>query len=150
MALMLDQFAASVSEMGQYTNLADGLVSGAAFHLPSLGPVGATANATVITISSSFAALLLWVLFSLIGVLLGVVYLGLLARRLPIGGMAHVNLGGFLGRDALALAAHPGLHFADLRLAAHDLHSGGLCAEYRDVQSARPSAVCWPPAHPVG
>ena len=83
--------------MGQYTNLADGLVSGAAFHLPSLGPVGATANATVITIASPPAALLLWMLFSLIGVLLGVVYLGLLARRLPIGGMAHVNLGGFIG-----------------------------------------------------
>ena len=97
MALMLDQFAESVRGMGQYANLADGLVSGAAFHLPSLGPVGATANASVITIASPPAALLLWVLFGLIGVLLGVVYLGLLARRLPIGGMAHVNLGGFLG-----------------------------------------------------
>ena len=97
MRLMLDQFAESVRTMGQYTNLADGLVSGAAFHLPSLGPVGTAANATLITIASPLTALLLWVLFGLIGVLLGVVYLGLLARRLPIGGMAHVNLGGFLG-----------------------------------------------------
>jgi hypothetical protein len=97
MRMTLDQFAVSVRDMGAYTNLADALVSGAAFHVPSLGPVGAIANATVITIANPFSALLLWVLFGLIGVLLGVFYLGLLARRLPIGGMAHANLGGFLG-----------------------------------------------------
>ncbi len=97
MQVMFDQFAESVRAMGEYTNLADALVSGAAFHVPSLGPVGSMANATVITVANPLAALLIWLLFGLIGVFLGVAYLGLLARRLPIGGMAHVNLGGFLG-----------------------------------------------------
>lgn len=96
MAMMLDEFAASVREMGQYTNLADALVSGALFHVPSLGPVGTSPTAAVITIDNPLLALLLWVTFGLVGILLGVVYLGLLARRLPIGGMAHVDLGGFL------------------------------------------------------
>ena len=97
MSLLLDQFAASIREMGETANLADGLISGAILHVPSLGPVGAPANATVLIVSNPMVALLLWISFGLIGVLLGVVYLGLLARRLPIGGMAHVNLGGFVG-----------------------------------------------------
>ena len=97
MRMTLDQFAESVRAMGDYTNLADALVSGAAFHVPSLGPVGVTVNSTVIAIANPLAALLLWFLFGLVGVFLGVLYLGLLARRLPIGGMAHANLGGFLG-----------------------------------------------------
>jgi len=99
--LIFDQFAVSVREIGQYTNLADGLVSGAVLHVPTLGPVGAPVNATIITVANPLAALLLWFCFGLIGVLLGVIYLGLLARRLPIGGMAYVDLGGFVGATVL-------------------------------------------------
>jgi hypothetical protein len=99
--MIFDQFAVSVREIGQYTNLADGLVSGAVLHVPTLGPVGAPVNATIITIANPLVALLLWFCFGLIGVLLGVIYLGLLARRLPIGGMAYVDLGGFVAATVL-------------------------------------------------
>ncbi len=68
--MIFDQFAVSVREIGQYTNLADGLVSGAVLHVPTLGPVGAPVNATIITIANPLAALLLWFCFGLIGVLL--------------------------------------------------------------------------------
>ena len=79
------------------TNLAGGMVSSSLLHVPSLFVVGSPAAAApVVLISTPGEALVWWLLFSVLGVLIGVVYLGLLARRLPIGGMAHKDWRGFV------------------------------------------------------
>jgi hypothetical protein len=86
---MMGQFATAIREMGDSSNLLGGLVSGALLHVPSLPSVSTTgAQAWTVLIASSGEAIIWWIVFSLIGLLIGVVYLSLLARRLPIGGLA--------------------------------------------------------------
>jgi hypothetical protein len=55
-----------------------------------------------VTITTPAEALVWWFLFSLIGLLVGVIYLTLLARRLPIGSMA----GAPSGKVAVAVFRH--------------------------------------------
>jgi len=86
---MVQQFSTGIDTMGANSNLLGGLLSGSLLHVPSL-PLVPTASpaAWTITVSSAGAALLWWIGLSLIGLLIGVIYLTLLARRLPIGSMA--------------------------------------------------------------
>ncbi len=67
-------------------NLLTGLVSGSLLHVPSLALTAALpAPATAWQLDSTGAALGLWVLLSLVGLLVGVLYLELAARALPLG-----------------------------------------------------------------
>lgn len=85
-ALMTQQVAESVEGIGNSFNLLSSLVSTTLLHVPSLliggGP---PSNFPNIEIRTPVEALVLWLVFSLVGLLIGVIYLGLAARRLPIG-----------------------------------------------------------------
>ncbi len=76
--------------LGQGFNLLKGLVSSdaAARAQPAGRWCAVLAPLPVIAMTTPGEALVWWLLFGLLGLLLGVVYLTLLARRLPIGGMA--------------------------------------------------------------
>ncbi len=88
LALMVEQLAGSIREAGQGSNLLNGLVSSSLLHVPSLPLAGGVSMDRVFEIGTMGEALVWWLLFGLLGLLIGVVYLTLLARRLPIGGMA--------------------------------------------------------------
>lgn len=91
-AQMVQQLTVSIREAGQGSNLLNGLVSSAVLHVPSLPLAGAgAAVGRVINIASIGEALVWWLFFGLVGLLLGVIYLTLLARRLPIGSMASAT-----------------------------------------------------------
>jgi hypothetical protein len=87
-AQMVDQLSASIREAGAGSNLLNGLVSSALLHVPSLPFVPDWTPGGVIAIGTVGEAVVWWLLFGLLGLLIGVIYLTLLARRLPIGGMA--------------------------------------------------------------
>ena len=87
-AQMVEQLAASIRETGNGSNLLNGLVSSALLHVPSLPLFSGGAVGGVIEVTTAGEAIVWWLLFGLLGLLLGVIYLTLLARRLPIGGMA--------------------------------------------------------------
>lgn len=87
-AQMVEQLAGSIRDAGEGSNLLSGLVSGALLHVPSLPLSGGLAAGRVIEITSAGEAVVWWLLFGMLGLLIGVLYLTLLARRLPIGGMA--------------------------------------------------------------
>ena len=87
-AVMVDQLAASIRETGEGSNLLNGLASSALLHVPSLPLAPAQLGSQVIEIATAGEAVVWWLIFSLFGLLIGVLYLTLLARRLPIGGMA--------------------------------------------------------------
>jgi hypothetical protein len=93
-AQMVDQLSASIREMGQGTNLLNGLVSGALLHVPSLPVVGASwLPQGSVDITTMSEAAIWWLVFSLLGLLIGVIYLTTLARRLPIGSVAGARAG---------------------------------------------------------
>ncbi len=93
-AQMVDQLSASIREMGQGTNLLNGLVSGALLHVPSLPVVGASwLPQGSVDITTMGEAVIWWLVFSLLGLLIGVIYLTTLARRLPIGSVAGARAG---------------------------------------------------------
>ena len=97
MGQMVQQLADGIKEMGKGSNLVAGLVSGTLLHVPSLLMTGSPAPSTVtIEITEPWLALVLWLSFSVLGVLIGVIYLGLLARRLPIGAMAGASASEFM------------------------------------------------------
>ena len=85
-AQMVSQLADSIRQMGEGSNLLNGLVSGTLLHVPSLPVVMANwlPHYTIDIVTVGEAAIW-WLVFSLLGLLLGVIYLTLLARRLPIG-----------------------------------------------------------------
>lgn len=86
---MIQQFSTTIREMGTGSNLLGGLVSSTLLHVPSLPATPPPIVASlVIPINSPLEAVVWWTVFSLIGLLVGVIYLSLLARRLPIGGLA--------------------------------------------------------------
>lgn len=87
-AVMVDQLAASIRETGEGSNLLNGLASSALLHVPSLPLAPASLGSQVFAIATAGEAVAWWLIFSLFGLLIGVLYLTLLARRLPIGGMA--------------------------------------------------------------
>jgi hypothetical protein len=93
-AQMVDQLADSIRQMGEGSNLLNGLISSALLHVPSLPVVGADwLPHTAIDITTMGEAAIWWLVFTLLGLLLGVIYLTLLARRLPIGSVAGASAG---------------------------------------------------------
>jgi hypothetical protein len=95
---MVNQLSDSIREMGQGTNLLNGLISGTLLHVPSLPIVGASATGawlprSSIDIATMGEAGIWWLIFSLLGLLIGVLYLTLLARRLPIGAVSGARPG---------------------------------------------------------
>lgn len=85
-----DEISAQTSEMitlmGESTNLLAALVSSSFLHVPSIiGALAPAATQNVIAIESSWVALLGWAGFALIGLFVGVLYMELLARVLPLG-----------------------------------------------------------------
>ncbi len=87
-AQLVDQLSASIGEAGESSNLLNGLVSSTLLHVPSLPLAPGPWPGNVVEIASAGEAVVWWLLFGLLGLLLGVIYLTLLARQLPIGGMA--------------------------------------------------------------
>jgi hypothetical protein len=73
-------------EAGQDTNLMDALVSGTLLHVPSLlATIGPVSTGTVYEITRPLAAVGLFTGLSIFGLLIGVLYMNLLARQLPLG-----------------------------------------------------------------
>jgi hypothetical protein len=100
---MVTQLSESIRQMGEGSNLLNGLVSGTLLHVPSLPQVGSDwLPRTNIDIVSMGEAAILWLVFSLLGLLIGVLYLTLLARRLPIGSVS--GAGG--GQVVMAVLRH--------------------------------------------
>lgn len=101
-ALLTQQVAESIEQFGGSFNLLSALVSTTLLHMPSLLVTGSQSSPLPpIELTTPIEAFVFWVVFSLLGLLIGVVYLDLLARRLPIGGMAAVR-GGVLAGRAIA------------------------------------------------
>ncbi len=92
-AMMTQQVAEGVESFGEGFNLLSSLVSTTLLHMPSLLIGGGQASSLApIEVTTPVEALVFWALFSLVGLLLGVVYLGLLARSLPIGGLSGLPM----------------------------------------------------------
>lgn len=76
-------------EASKHSNLMDALVSGSLLHVPSLlATIGQTGRGALYEIGSAAAALGLFTGLSVLGLLIGVFYMNLLARALPLGGAA--------------------------------------------------------------
>lgn len=95
---MAGQAAQVLQELGNQTNLLNMLVSNTLMHVPSIMVVAEPLpGALVRTVDNPLQAIGLSILFSLVGVYLGVVYISWLARHLPIGaGEKPVTLGRLL------------------------------------------------------
>jgi hypothetical protein len=86
MADMAGQAATLLNELGRNSNLFNMLVSNSLMHVPSIMVVAEPLSGMVVhQIDNPWNAVGLSVLFSLIGIFVGVVYIGLLAHHLPIG-----------------------------------------------------------------
>ena len=98
-ATLTQQVAESIEGFGQSFNLLSALVSTPLLHMPSLLINGSQPSPLPsIELTTPAEAFVFWVIFSLLGLLIGVIYLGSLARRLPIGGMAGVHGGALAGK----------------------------------------------------
>jgi hypothetical protein len=87
MVEMSRQVAGLLRQTGESSNLLAMLVSTSLLHVPSLlATVGPAIPGRVLEIDHPVAAFALFAGFSLIGLLIGVVYMNLLARKLPLGG----------------------------------------------------------------
>jgi hypothetical protein len=98
MVEMSQQMSTRLAESGEHSNLLGVLANSSLLHVPSLlaerAPV---AERIVFEVQSPLAALSLLIGFSLLGVLIGVVYMNMLARKLPIGdGPKAMNFGEFV------------------------------------------------------
>uniref|UniRef100_A0A7C1JRW1 Uncharacterized protein n=1 Tax=Caldilinea aerophila TaxID=133453 RepID=A0A7C1JRW1_9CHLR len=98
-ALLTQQVADAIELFGNNFNLLSAVVSTSLLHVPSL-LVGGTHSSPLpaIEVETPGEALVFWLLFSLMGLLVGVIYLGLLARRLPIGALAGASVRALAGR----------------------------------------------------
>jgi hypothetical protein len=86
MVAMSSQMSALLAQSGENSNLLSVLANSSLLHVPSLlATIGPLSNRIVIEVESPLAAFLLFVGFGLLGVLVGVVYLNMLARTLPLG-----------------------------------------------------------------
>lgn len=86
MATLVGQLADNIGQIGENSNLFGVLVSNSLLHVPSVVVVLEPApDAVIQTITSPFAAAALALIFWLVGVFIGVVYMTLLARNLPLG-----------------------------------------------------------------
>jgi hypothetical protein len=89
-------------EAGQNTNLMDALVSGTLLHVPSLlATIGPVSASTVYEITRPLTAVGLFTGLSIFGLLIGVLYMNLLARQLPLGSGAKPASAGELLRHVL-------------------------------------------------
>ena len=92
-AMMTQQVAESLDGFGDSFNLLSSLVSTTLLHMPSLLIGGGQPSSLPpIDVTTPGEALVFWLVFSLVGLLLGVIYLGMLARRLPIGALAGQSM----------------------------------------------------------
>lgn len=83
---MTGQFADMLATAGTGSNLFDALVSQSLLHVPSLMIyLGPQPGGLVYAISNPFIALGLYVGLSIVGLLIGVIYINQLAHRLPLG-----------------------------------------------------------------
>ncbi len=87
MAAMAQSTTVLLRELGAVMNLWSALVSGVLLHVPSLLATAALppARGGLLEVESGWVALGIWLLLALVGLLLGVLYLELLARVLPLG-----------------------------------------------------------------
>lgn len=92
-ALLTQQVADAIELFGKNFNLLSAVVSTSLLHVPSL-LVGGTHSSPLpaIEVETPGEALVFWLVLSLMGLLVGVIYLGLLARRLPIGALAGASV----------------------------------------------------------
>lgn len=86
MADMSRQVADQVALLGDNSNLLSGLVNSSLMGVPSLiATITSLGHGTIHEIDNPFVAVLLFSGFGILGLLIGVVYLNLMARILPIG-----------------------------------------------------------------
>ena len=99
MAAMSTQVAELLNQSGDSSNLFAMLVNSSLLHVPSLlTSIAPLSSRAVMEVSNPLAAFLLFVGFSLLGVLIGVIYMNMLARTLPLGsGPKLVSFGEFAG-----------------------------------------------------
>ncbi len=87
MAALSQQVSDQLITAGQQSNLLEVLVNSSLLHVPSLlATVGPVTQGHILEIHHPLAAFGLFGGFGLIGLLLGVIYMNLLAQRLPLGG----------------------------------------------------------------
>lgn len=99
---MVTMIQKGLTDIGQGSNLLAILVNGALLHVPSLLVAEeALLKAPSLKIGSPFLAVSLTALFALLGMLIGVVYLDLLARELPLGAGAKPETWGRLCMNIL-------------------------------------------------
>ena len=88
--------------MGETTNLLGALISGTLMHVPSIAAaLTPPITRDPIEIANSFVALAIWLGLALLGLFLGVLYMELLARVLPLGAASKPAGMGALGRATL-------------------------------------------------
>ena len=87
MVVMSQQMAEALTESGAESNLLGVLANSSLLHVPTLLGGGGSRWGTrlLVEVESPLAAILLLIGFSLLGVLIGVVYMNMLARTLPLG-----------------------------------------------------------------
>lgn len=79
------QMALALAQSGEQSNLFGALANSSLLHVPTLLAGSMPLSNQVIEVQSPLSALLLFGGFSLLGVLIGVVYMNMLARTLPLG-----------------------------------------------------------------
>jgi len=88
MVTLIEQAAQGISTVGQNSNLLNLLVNSTLLHMPSLLVVlQPLAGVQLQDITEPYTVAGLALLFALIGLLIGVIYMGLMARYLPIGAL---------------------------------------------------------------
>lgn len=80
------QFAELMEQLSENSNLLSALVNSSLLHVPSLlGATGIVGDTRVVEITHPLGALMLFIGFGLLGVLIGIIYLNQLVRLLPLG-----------------------------------------------------------------
>lgn len=98
MAEMSRQMSTTLIALGEQTNLFGVLANTSMLHVPTLLSVNTLGiDQQVLVVQNPGVAAMLFIGFSLLGVLIGVIYLNMLARTLPIGdGPKPNNVGSFI------------------------------------------------------
>ncbi len=92
---MVESAAEQMRAIGKQINLLDGLASRQFFHVPSIvSMLNLEMNSSLVELTSPLTIFTSFVLISLAGLLIGVLYLSLLARALPIGNAARPTTSG--------------------------------------------------------
>ena len=102
MASMAGQVSQMLTDVGQNSNLMESLVSRSLLHVPSLlVTIGSVSGDWVFEIGNPFVAGGLFTGLSIVGLLIGVLYMNLLARLLPLGGASKPATAAELGKQVL-------------------------------------------------